>query len=290
MVNSNQVAIIGNLDGGHLGHQALLSQLNRIALNEKLDKAVFTFEPLTHEYFLGKRCARLMRFRDKWKWLKEQGVQYVYPLRFTQRLAHLSAEAFIEEHLKPRGIVHVVVGDDFRFGANRQGDAALLRARGIAVTTIEKVGESERISSSVIRRLIEQGNFKQVNAYLGRPYQLSARVVYGHQRGRLLGFPTANLSLRYFPPPLRGVYAVRVKVGEAWHDGVANVGFRPTVIQKTAHLSCEVHILQFSANLYGQWLTIEPYYKIRDEKKFDSLESLKAQIQKDIDQTRVITT
>ncbi len=275
-----QTVTIGNFDGGHLGHQALLQKLCHISKLNQTASTVITFEPLTSEFFAPQKPRRLMNLRDKTTWVKAQGVDNMRCIPFTTKIATLSAADFIQYYLLSSGVTHVVVGDDFRFGHNRQGTPALLAASGLHITLLPPIIQEGRVSSSQIRALLMTGQFQQATQALGHPYRLSGVVQYGNQKGRLLGFPTANIALNRYLPPLSGVYQVRVLVGEIWYNGIANVGVRPTV--DGAHPLCEVHILNFHQTLYGKRLVLEPTRKIRDEKRFDSLEQLKAQIKLDI--------
>lgn len=275
------VATIGNFDGGHLGHQALIQALCQIAQAFACEPMVLTFEPLTQEYFGRATEGRLMRLSDKIQWFRSMGLEHINCLSFRKKLATLPAEAFIEQHLMAKGIVHLVAGEDFRFGANRQGDAALLRQYGIGVTLIDAVGGAERVSSTAIRRLLRAGALKEAALQLGRPYQFSGRVIHGDERARLMGFPTANMSLERFRCPLKGVFQIKVATGDGrWRMGIANIGTRPTVDGLKS--LCEVHVFDFNESLYGKRLVVEPVCKIRDEKRFESLEQLRQQIVHDV--------
>lgn len=283
------VATIGSFDGVHLGHQAILRQLMVVARQYQLPAVVIVFEPQPHEFFSGDKApARLMRLREKIEALLTAGVQRVLCLQFNQHLRRLSAEDFIEQILvNGLGIKHLVVGDDFRFGCDRRGDFALLQSvgkeRGFAVTdTCTLQIDGERVSSTRIRQLLEQGEFTHAEALLGKPYEINGRIVYGQQLGRKLGVPTANVQLRRYRSPLHGVFAVTVKFAdESVHQGVANVGVRPTVTGDKKPL-LEVHLFDFSRMVYGEMIHVFFHCKLRDEKKFSSLDELQAQLQTDI--------
>lgn len=287
------VATIGSFDGVHLGHQAILRQLLAVARQHQLPSVVIIFEPQPHEFFSGDKApARLMRLREKVQALLAAGVERVFCLQFNEQLRSLAAEEFIEKILLDGlGIKHLVVGDDFRFGCDRRGDFALLQtvgaARGFDVTdtcTLEIDGE--RVSSTRIRQLLEAGDFAGVEKLLGRPYSISGRIVYGKQLGRQLGVPTANVHLRRYKSPLHGVFTVTVSFADgSVHNGVANVGVRPTVNGVKKPL-LEVHILDFAHSVYGAMITVAFHTKLRDEKKFNSLDELQTQLQTDIAQAR----
>ncbi|ACE82889.1 riboflavin biosynthesis protein RibF [Cellvibrio japonicus Ueda107] len=287
------VATIGSFDGVHLGHQAILKQLLDAANSHQLPAVVILFEPQPHEFFAGDKApARLMRLREKVQALRAAGVQRVLCLHFNQHLRSLSAEAFVEQILvQGLGIRHLVVGDDFRFGCDRRGDFALLQTLGdeygFAVTdTCTLQIDGERASSTRIRQLLEQGDFAHAQKLLGKPYEISGRVVYGKQLGRQLGVPTANVQLRRYRSPLQGVFAVLVRFADgSLHQGVANVGLRPTVSGDRKPL-LEVHLFDFSRMVYGAVIQVRFLYKLRDEQKFASLDALRAQLQNDIAQAK----
>jgi riboflavin kinase/FMN adenylyltransferase len=285
------VATIGSFDGVHLGHQAILRQLIDVSRYYNLPAVVIVFEPQPHEFFLGDKApARLMRLREKVQALLAAGVARVLCVQFNQALRNLTAEEFIEKVLLDGlDIKHLVVGDDFRFGCDRRGDFTLLqnvgRERGFGVTdtcTLELRGE--RVSSTRIRQLLEVGDFAQAEILLGKPYSISGRIAYGQQLGRKLGVPTANVHLRRYRSPLHGVFAVTACfVDGSVHQGVANVGVRPTVTGDKKPL-LEVHLFNFSRKVYGAMIDVVFHTKLRDEKKFNSLDELQAQLQTDISQ------
>ncbi len=287
------VATIGSFDGVHLGHQAILQQLQQVANACKLPSVVIIFEPQPHEFFAGDKApARLMRLREKVQALLAAGVNRVLCLQFNDALRRLSAEAFVEKVLiEGLGIKHLVVGDDFRFGCDRRGDFALLQTigsqRGFSVTdtvTLEVGGE--RVSSTRIRQLLEQGDFASAEQLLGKPYSINGRIAYGQQLGRKLGVPTANVHLRRYRSPLHGVFTVTVKFADgSVYKGVANVGVRPTVTGDKKPL-LEVHLFDFSRMAYGAMIDVTFHTKLRDEKKFNSLDELQTQLQMDIAQAK----
>ncbi|GAA5172414.1 MULTISPECIES: bifunctional riboflavin kinase/FAD synthetase [Halomonadaceae] len=281
------VATIGNFDGVHRGHQAILDQLRDRAAALGRPVTVVIFEPQPREYFAGDQAPpRLTRLRDKVRLLAEHGAERVVCLPFNETLRSLTARAFIDRVLVDGlGVRHLVVGDDFRFGCDRVGDFALLRevgeARGFVVEhTRTFVLDDERVSSSRVRTLLASGNFAQAQRMLGRPYRLAGRVVRDQQLGRTIGVPTANLPLLPGPMALRGVYAVLTRLADGREfTGVANIGWRPTV--GTPRPVLEVHLFDFDGDLYGQRITVVPCARLRGELTFDGLEALKRQIHRD---------
>lgn len=287
------VATIGSFDGVHLGHQAILRQLIDVARQHQLPAVVIVFEPQPHEFFSGEKApARLMRLRDKIQALLAAGVQRVLCVRFNEELRSLSAESFVEKVLlEGLGIKHLVVGDDFRFGCDRRGNFALLqeigRQRGFDVTdTCTLEIEGERVSSTRIRQLLELGDFAFAETLLGKPYSINGRIAYGQQLGRQLGVPTANVHLRRYRSPLHGVFTVSVKFRDGnLYQGVANIGVRPTVTGDKKPL-LEVHMFDFSRKVYGEMIDVLFHSKLREERKFNSLDELQLQLQTDIAQGR----
>lgn len=290
------VITIGAFDGVHLGHQAILQQVVNQAERLNLPAMAMIFEPQPHEFFASDRApARLMRLGEKVEALFEQGVHRVFCLPFNQRLSELPAQAFIEHILiNGLGVKYLVVGDDFRFGAGRRGDYALLhksgQQHGFAVTdTATCLVDDERISSTRIRHLLDAGEFEKLPELLGKPYSITGRVVRGQQLGRQLGAPTANVHLHRFRSPLSGVFVVRAIMEQGQQvPGVANVGVRPTVGGDTKPI-LEVHLFDWNKDIYGQRITVEFKHKIRDEKRFDSLGALREQIQQDIQQAKTFS-
>ncbi|MET0355932.1 MAG: bifunctional riboflavin kinase/FAD synthetase [Cellvibrio sp.] len=287
------VATIGSFDGVHLGHQVILQQLIDIARAQALPAVVIVFEPQPHEFFAGDKApARLMRMREKLEALWAVGIDKVLCLRFNQELRNLSAEQFIDRVLvQGLAVKHLVVGDDFRFGCDRKGDFALLQTKGVelgfAVTDTHTLEiDGKRVSSTRIRHLLEAGNFAEAEKLLGKPYGIYGRVVYGKQLGRQLGVPTANVDLRRYRSPLHGVFAVTaIFTDGTLVQGVANVGVRPTVNGLKKPL-LEVHLFNFSRDIYGAVIDVVFHHKLRDEQKFASLDELKAQLQTDISQAK----
>ena len=282
------VITIGNFDGVHTGHQAVIRQLQQYAREVSLPTVVVTFEPQPLEFFSPDTApARLTSLREKVEWLSEHGIDRVVCLRFQKSLAELPAEEFVEQLLvQGLGAKYIVVGDDFRFGKGRAGDFRLLQSLqerfGFKVLETETLmTDGERVSSSRIRDLLTAGRLQEVVPLLGRPYSMSGRVIRGDDRGKQLGFPTANIALKRNKSPLLGVFAVRVEglADEAYH-GVANLGTRPVFLGNQVLL--EVHLLDFNGDIYGRHLHVNFDYRIRAEQKFDTVKDLVAQIEKDI--------
>jgi len=275
---------IGNFDGVHRGHRALIERVTAKARELSVSSCVLTFEPHPREFFAPERApARLTRLRDKLELLAAAGVDRTHIARFDTRFAALGAERFIEDVLKKGlGVLWLLVGRDFRFGARRAGDFSSLKNQGFAVEAMPDVQDgAERISSSAIRAALAQGDFAQAQRLLGHPYTLSGRVAHGAKLGRELGFPTANIVLRH-PSPLSGIYVV--DAGERG-PGVASVGRRPTVNPVEVPL-LEVHLFGETRDLYGEHLKVRFLKKLRDEKKYDDLGKLRDAIARDAQQAR----
>ncbi len=286
------VATIGNFDGVHLGHQAIIRQLRRHADETGLPAVVITFEPQPLEFFAPESApARLTPFREKLELLQQASVDRVFCLRFQQSLAAMPAEDFVTELLVGGlGIRRIIVGDDFRFGQGRKGDFHLLErlgaGQGFSVIPTETVNDDgERISSSRIRSYLAAGEFDRAARLLGRSYYISGKVIHGDKRGTELGFPTANIALNHKTSPLSGIYAVRVHgLDDGVHEGVANIGTRPVFNGDTELL--EVYLLDFSGCIYGRRLRVEFRYFIRPEQNFDSVAALQARMHEDVERAR----
>ena len=282
------VATIGNFDGVHLGHQAVFAALKARARDMGLPSLVITFEPQPLEVFRPAEApARLTRLREKLAAIADCGIDRVLLLEFGPHLASESAEGFIQRVLVDGlDVRHLYVGDDFRFGKGRAGDFGLLQwagaEHGFGVESLHSVIHlDERVSSTGIRQALAAGDLARAAHWLGRPYAICGRVGHGDKRGRSIGFPTLNVDLHRRVSPLRGVYAVRVSgLGDAPLPGVANIGNRPTVAGDDRFL-LEVHLFDFDRQVYGQHIAVEFVERLRDEKKFDSFDQLKHQIQAD---------
>jgi len=271
---------IGNFDGLHLGHQALLAKTVATAKEQQLTPAVMTFEPHPREFFMPQNApARLSSLREKLEYFEEAGIEDVFVLRFNQAFAAISAQDFMHQVLKNSlSATTILVGGDFCFGAKRQGTVKDLMQSGFQLIDFPEVKvEHERVSSTLVRDALAEGDFTQAERLLGRPYSISGKVVHGAKRGRQLGYPTANVHMRHERPAFTGVYAVKLD----GREGVANLGVRPT-IAGIPKLMLEVYVFDFYGSLYDQHVHVQFFHKIRDEMKFDGLDALKAQIAQDV--------
>jgi len=280
------VLTIGNFDGVHLGHQALVARTRALADAERLPLTLMTFEPIPREFFARDSSpGRVSELRDRVRLLEELGVDRLLLQAFNRRFSCQSAEEFIERVLvRQLGVRAVVIGDDFRFGARRGGDFGLLQDLGarlgfIAESLPSVLVDGVRCSSSAVRAALLQPDLVQAAKLLGRPYAISGRVRRGLQLGRKLDMPTANIRLRRTPALRMGVFAVRVRLaGRRW-SGVASLGVRPTL--NLSECLLETHFFQSPGDIYGQILEVEFVQFLREERKFDSLEALAAQMQAD---------
>lgn len=286
---------IGNFDGVHRGHQAMLRCLQAAAAERGLPTTVMTFEPHPREVFTPALApARLTSLREKIELFRQHGVERLALVRFSQRFARLSPQEFIQEILLT-GIQArwILIGDDFKFGAKRAGDLAVLREAGIQhgfeVANLGSVlVDGERVSSTAVRAALAQGDLDQARQFLGRPYSISGRVVHGDKLGQELGFPTANIQMKHNKPPLSGIFAVELShfaqldsPGGHRLPGVASLGVRPTV-KVNGLATLEVHLFDFHAQIYGAHVRVDFLHKLRDEEKFPDLPTLIAQIERDV--------
>ncbi len=313
---SNCVATIGNFDGVHLGHQAIIRRVIEQAKESGFQSCVILFEPHPKEVFMGDNCpVRITRFAEKYRQLKKLGIDKLLVLKFNHSFSQMKAEDFIQQVLiKKLKVKHLVVGDDFHFGYQRQGNYQLLSIKGkgyytveptssVVVNTDELAHAVHRVSSTLVRNALFENNFDLVEKLLARKYSMEGKVGYGKQLGRTLGFATANLLLNHKKLPLSGVYLVKASWDDKADDkqgdnpqqdnwsqqcrqkdswGVANCGLRPTV--GGGYFNLETHLLNVSPDLYGKKLTITFYAFLRDEKKFSNIELLTQQIKQDIKQ------
>ena len=289
-------ATIGNFDGVHCGHQAVIRTLQQAAVERSLPPLGITFEPQPREYFQPEEAPpRLSRLREKLLAMSLYGVERVLCLRFNTHLAGLTADEFIRQVLVDGlGIRYLLVGDDFRFGRDRAGNFDLLQQAGVqygfdvaAMDTVDIGGD--RVSSTRVRALLAFGELAGAAELLGRPFTLCGRVAHGDKRGRTIGFPTANIHLFRHLAPLTGVYAVEMRwAGAQAHRGVANIGRRPTV--EGTRLQLEVHLFDFDGDLYGRQVEVGFISKLRDEQRFESFDALQAQIRQDAAQARAVFT
>jgi riboflavin kinase/FMN adenylyltransferase len=284
---------IGNFDGVHQGHQAMLTRLKERARALGLPACVLTFEPHPLELFAPQTApTRLTSLREKLELLAAHGIERVYVNRFNRAYASRSPQEFIERVLLAGlGMRWLLIGDDFRFGARRAGNFAMLQEAsgtyGFGLETMPTVEfDGVRVSSSAVRVALAAGRLTEAEALLGRPYSISGRVVHGDKLGQKIGFPTANVQLRHNRPPLSGIFAVRTLDGHGQRrDGAASLGLRPTV-DTSGRPKLEVHLFDFDGDLYGQHLRIDFLHKIRDEEKFPDIETLKSRIAQDCEIAR----
>ena len=286
------VATIGNFDGVHLGHQAVIGQLAEKADDMDLPAVVISFEPQPLEYFApAKAPSRLTRFREKLQALKRYAVDRVLCLPFNQKLANLGYKEFIQQILVDGlDVKYLVVGDDFRFGKNREGHFEHLVEAGkehdFQVVNMHTFAiDNERVSSTRIRHALEQGDMEKAEQLLGRDYRMSGRVAHGEKLGRELGYPTANIHIHRKVSPLQGIFAVEVfGLEKEPLQGVASIGTRPTVGGTKVIL--EVFLFDFDRDIYGKHLQVSFLHKIRDEKHFESLDVLKENIADDVEKAK----
>jgi riboflavin kinase/FMN adenylyltransferase len=283
---------IGNFDGVHLGHQAMLNELRAAAQARGLLTAVVIFEPHPREFFTPQQApARLTSLREKLELFSTMGIDRVHVCRFNAMFAQKTATDFIQALDEKLHAKFVLIGDDFRFGSGRAGDFALVEkigaARGFAVRSIHSVQhDGVRISSTAIREALASGKIRMAREYMGRPYSISGRVFHGDGMGRKLGYPTANVQMKHNLPPLKGVYVVLAHAeGLGVLQGVASLGIRPTLKQEAQYV-LEVHLFEFAQQIYGKHLRVEFLQKLRDEQKFNGLDALTRQIASDVENAK----
>jgi len=284
---------VGNFDGIHRGHQAMLQRLLAGARKRGLESCVLTFEPHPREFFAAQTApTRLTSLREKLELLAAHGIERTHVQRFDRPFAALAPEVFVEQVLAKRLKARwLLIGEDFRFGAKRAGDLALLKRLGpqfgYEVEVLPAVARAgARVSSSAVRAALAGGDLAAAEDLLGRPYSISGRVVHGRKLGRELGFATANVQLKHNRPPLTGIYAARVHgVGTSSRPAVVSLGVRPT-ITASGRAVLEVHLFDFSDDLYGAHMRVDFLHKIRNEEKYPDLGALKAQIERDVQAAR----
>lgn len=280
------VLTIGKFDGVHLGHQYVLKHLLEKAHALNLPASAMIFEPQPEEYFAPEHApARLSHWREKYHYFESLGLQRLLCIRFNQAFASQSPETFIQHVLVEKlGVKYLVVGDDFRFGQQRKGDFAMLveagKRHGFEVVSMQSFKvEQARVSSSAIRQFIANSQFDQAQCMLGRPYAILGKVAHGQKKGRTIGYPTINLSLKGRKCALKGVFLNKVHTSYGTFWGMGNVGTRPTLNGSEQRL--EVHLFDFNGDLYGQSVEVEFLHKLRDEERFSSFEALQQQIRVD---------
>jgi len=291
-MRAGSVVTIGAYDGLHLGHEQLLARVRAASSERELPSVVMSFEPTPKEFFAtDSPPARLMRFREKFEALADHGIDYFYCPRFDARMRDISANDFIRRILiHGLGARHIVVGDDFQFARKREGNIEQLRNASRALEyDIEQVPsivvDDVRVSSTAIREALWSGDLQGATALLGRPYRMSGSVIMGEKLGRTLGFPTANVDLRRRQSAVMGIFAVRVfGLANEPLDAVASVGTRPTFDGTKPLL--EVHIFDFDADIYGEYIHVDFVSRLRSEIKYDQVSELVAQMYRDVDNAR----
>ncbi len=291
--DSQPVALtIGNFDGVHLGHQALLNELRAAGQARGLQTAVVIFEPHPREFFTPQQApARLTSLREKLELFAALGIDRVHVCRFNERFTQMSAANFINALHEKLFARFVLIGDDFRFGSGRGGDFALMEKIGVqlgfAVQSVRSVThDGVRISSTAIRAALAAGQMRTAQRYLGRHYSISGRVEHGDGMGRKLGFPTANIQLKHNCPPLTGIFVVQAHAeGMGVLQGVSSLGVRPT-LRHDAKPVLEVHLFEFAQQIYNKHLRVEFLHKLRDEEKYPDVETLKRHIVLDVENAR----
>jgi riboflavin kinase/FMN adenylyltransferase len=288
---------VGNFDGVHLGHQAMLARLKHAAAERNLSTGVLTFEPHPREFFAPDQApVRLTSLREKIELVAARGIDRFHVCRFNYAFAQTTAQDFIERILvRGFNLRWLLIGDDFRFGARRAGDIVMLtkaaRGLGFEVEALSSVMlGGERVSSTAVRTALQRGDLARVARLLDRPYGISGRVVRGDSVGRQLGFPTANVQMKHNRPPLTGIFAVEIVLQSAAHSvrtlrGVASLGVRPTLVQGGRPV-LEAHIFDFEGSLYGEHVRVDFHHKLRDEEKYADRATLTRQIARDVENAR----
>jgi riboflavin kinase/FMN adenylyltransferase len=292
MKNYNSAPItmaLGYFDGIHLGHQEVIRKAKEEAESRGVQSAVMTFYPHP-SVVLGHNTQKvyyLTPMMQKRKIIEQLGIDLLYIVSFDLPFAHLTPQQFVDDYIIGLNVCHVIAGFDFSFGRKGEGTMETMpfHSRGkFKQTVVDKIEKSDRkISSTLIRGLIRDGAVEDVKDYLGRNYQIEGLVIDGEKRGRTIGFPTANIECDTdYLLPATGVYAVRMKVGSEWYNGVSNIGYKPTFKnEKPERPTIEVHLFDFNQSIYGETVTIEWIKRIRGEKKFESIDKLVQQINQD---------
>ena len=284
-MKKSKVVLIGNFDGIHLGHQKLISKAKKIAEQKKQKLVLITFNPHPREIINNSEMDLILPYKEKKLLLKNYGIDKIDEIKFSNKLSKLSAEEFTKEYIyKAHNPSDIVIGKNFKFGHKARGDAKLLKdllSKKVKVHSIDiKRLDSLIISSSEIKKLISKGSIKKVNKLLGRNYHISGKVIHGEKRGRLIGFPTTNLSTEWNFLPKKGVYVSKVVISDKSYQSITNIGVRPTFNANS--LQIESHIFDFNKNVYGKKIKIYFLARIRNEKKFETVEKLIENITKDV--------
>jgi riboflavin kinase / FMN adenylyltransferase len=283
------VLALGYFDGIHKGHQRVIKTAVQSAGDQHLHSAVMTFDPhpsvvLGHKH---KHIHFITPLEDKKEIISNLGVDYLFVVRFTSEFASLLPQEFVDQYIINLNVRQVVAGFDYSYGRMGKGTMETLpfhsRERFTSITVPKLTEEEDKISSTLIRNHLKEGNVSKVTTLLDRPYRMKGTVIHGDKRGRKIGFPTANIELTHpYLLPKNGVYAVRMKIHNQWYDGVCNIGFKPTFKNPDDYsLSIEVHLFEFNSSIYGEEVYIEWFERIRDEQKFSGIDELISQIQRD---------
>ena len=284
------VVTIGNFDGLHKGHKKIIQEMKNISRDSGAKTMVIFTEPHAKEFFsmdkdIMEQPARISPWRDKFKNLENENIDFAFFLKFNKSLQTMNPEIFIEKVLGSLNIGNLMIGDDFRFGQDRKGDFLMLsnwsKSKDISLSKLPTFSiDNRRVSSTWVRETLSLSDFSSAETLLGKPYSFEGKVVHGNRVGRSIGFPTANIWLPKNNLPIKGVFSVKISLDMSELYGIANIGIRPTVGGTSPVL--EVNIFDFKKEIYGKRVKVEFVKKIRDEKKFDSLEDLKKQIAKDV--------
>jgi riboflavin kinase/FMN adenylyltransferase len=282
-----QVLAIGDFDGVHLGHREVIGRALYTAEQQNLPASIMTFDPHPRVVLGQVKYKELLTpIGNRMELFEQMGLSYMYAVHFNEAMMHLSPEQFIDDILVPLGVQSVIVGFDFHFGFQGKGNPDMLTELSNGKFAVEVVRpyqiDGAKVSSSLVREALQQGDMSTATRLLGRRYSIRGKVVGGHQRGRTIGFPTANIQPEEcYVKPINGVYAVKALVKGLHYDGVMNIGVRPTFTTGEPAPSWEVHLFDFAEDIYGETVTVELIEFIREERKFDSIEQLVAQIKQD---------
>ena len=295
ILRDGSILTIGAFDGLHIGHQVLLNAIKKISNKDKLPSIVMSFEPTPAEFLLqSKSPSRLMRFREKYEALDSLGIDIFFCPKFDKKMQNINVDDFIRILLiQTLNIKHLIIGDDFHFARNREGNFDHLqrssKALGFELTKISSVIENDkRVSSTLIRQYLNSGNLEEAARYLGKPFRMSGKIIEGEKLGRKLGYPTANVSISRIKTPIMGIFAVKIYgLSQEPLEGVASLGLRPTFYDKKKPL-LEVHIFDFDRDIYGYYIQVDFLHKIRDEEKFISSEALIEQMHLDSDAAKKV--
>ena len=287
-VSDSTVVTIGNFDGIHKGHISLIDRTLEISQKKDMTPLVITFDPLPQEYFTVKNFFRLMTISDKIEYFKSRGIEIVVKIPFKEEFSKITANSFIKDLLiKQLNIKHLVIGEDFRFGHNRQGDCELLRSHIDFETHVMKniVDQNNKISSTSIRNLIRSGEIEKANKFLYRNFSMQGCIVHGEKLGRKLGYPTANIEI-YKSFPINGIFLVKVHIEKNTHFGLASIGNKPTFSGEKDLL--EVFIFDFNQDIYNKIMKVSFLKKLRNQIKFSGEKELIAQMNQDYDNAKKI--